>query len=78
MDILPTNSINIITIAFKVLFVIAGCMIVAVNYLHTKEARKMESKLSIALPGSVHLAMSMQLLLSILFLFVTTIFLLIF
>lgn len=75
---MPTNATQMITIAFKVLFVIAGGMIVVVNYLHTKEARKMERKLSVSLPGSVHLAMSLQLLLSVLFLFVMTLFLLIF
>lgn len=75
MDILPTNSLQVIVIAFKILFVIAGCIIVAINYLHAKESRKMENKLSISLPGSIRLAMSLQIFLSILFLFVTTVFL---
>lgn len=75
MDILPTNSLSVITIAFRVLFVISGIIIVVVNYLHVKEAKKMEDKLSISLPGSIQLAMSMQLILSIIFLFATTAFL---
>lgn len=72
MDILPTNIVPMITTSFKAIILIGACAIVAVNYFHTKEARKMERKLSINLPGSVSLAMSLQMLLSVAFLFVAT------
>lgn len=72
MDILPTETVQVITISFKALFVVIGALVVLVNYFHSKEAVKMERKLSIALPGSVHLAMSAQLVLSLIFLFATT------
>lgn len=72
MAILPTEAVRVITLSFKALFVVAGGIIVIINYFHNKEAIKMERKLSISLPGSVHLAMSLQLLLSIVFLFAAT------
>lgn len=68
MDILPTSLTIVIIATFKILFIIIALIIVVVNYLHTNEAKKMERRLSVSLPGSVHLAMSFQLVLSIMFL----------
>ena len=78
MDILPTNILNLMVSMIKVFFVLAGLIIVGLNYFHTKEARKMEKKLDVPLPISVNLGMSFQFILSIIFLFLTTIFLFIF
>lgn len=78
MDILPTETVHVITLSFKLFFVVAGGIMVLVNYIHSKEANKMERKLSIALPGSVHLAMYLQLLLSCGFLFAATMILFLF
>lgn len=78
MDILPTNIIPVIENSFKILVVVVGGVVVAINYFHTKEAKKMERKLNIALPGSVHLALSLQMLFSISFIFIATFFFLFF
>lgn len=73
MDILPTNILFVLTLSFKILFVIVGIIIVLVNYLHASEARKMERRLSVHIPGSVHLAMSLQLYLSAFFVLLASI-----
>ena len=76
MDILPTEVLTVVTTAFKVLFVIVAGVVVLVSYFQAKEARKMEQKLRIALPGSVGLSMSVQLMLSLSYLILATLFLL--
>jgi hypothetical protein len=63
--------------SFKILVLIVGSVVVAINYFHTKEAKKMERKLNIALPGSVHLAMSLQMFFSISFIILATLFFLV-
>lgn len=76
MDILPADVLDIIETAFKVLFLTIGGMVILISFFQTKEARKMEKKLRIALPGSVGLAISVQLVLSAVFLFIVMAFLL--
>lgn len=68
MDLLPTNILPMIILSFKIVMIIGACAIVAINYFHTKEAKKMERKLSVAFPGSVNLAMSLQMFVSAAFL----------
>lgn len=77
MDILQPSTLNAVTLAFKVLFFIAGSLILLINYFQSKEAAKMERKLNIALPGSMQFAISFQLLASIIFVF-ASIFILLF
>lgn len=78
MDILPINVTMIFIPILKFIVVIAAVGVVLINYFHSKEAMKMEKKLEVLLPGSIHLAISIQLFLSILFLFASTVVLLIF
>ena len=78
MDLLPTETLKVIVLSFKTLFLIMGVILVLINYFHSKEAKKMERKLSVGLPGSVTLAMSLQLLFSVAFLFAATILLFLF
>ena len=78
MDFLPAETIKLIATLSKVAFIIIGCGIVTVNYFHMKEARKMEKRLSVELPRSVSLAISVQLGMSIIFAFALTVFLFIF
>lgn len=73
MDIVPTNIVPMIVTSFKIVILIGALAIVAINYFHTKEAKKMERKLNIAFPGSVNLAMSLQMLLSLAFLIVSVV-----
>lgn len=73
MDILPTNILSPIVISVKILIITIGCAIAILNYFHQKEAKKMEKKLRIGLPGSVSLAMTAQTGLSVIFLFIATI-----
>jgi uncharacterized membrane protein YidH (DUF202 family) len=75
MDIIPTDALKIAETGIKIFFVLAAGVIITLNYFHTKEAKKMERKLDVALPGSIHLAMSVQFLLTIIFLFLATAFL---
>lgn len=76
MDIVPANILPMIVTSFKIVIVLGAGAIVAINYFQNKEAKKMERKLSISLPGSVTFAMSLQMLISVAFLFVTIILLL--
>ncbi|MDO8269425.1 MAG: hypothetical protein Q7T54_02005 [Candidatus Levybacteria bacterium] len=69
MELLSTETLNIIATFFKVFYLFAAGLMVVVSYFQMKEAQKMENKLQIALPGSVDFAMSAQLIFSILFLF---------
>lgn len=73
MDILSTETIGVIVSFFKVTFIFFGAILVIVKFFYTKETRKMEKKLQIYLPGSVQLAMAVELSLAILFLFVSTV-----
>lgn len=75
MDIFPAELIRIATFLFKSLFLLIGVFVFAVNYFQAREASKIESKLSVSLPGSVHAAMSFQLLLSLLFVIAMSLFL---
>lgn len=67
MDILPTSVISTIEFSLEIFIVIAASIILAFNYFHGKEARKMERKLNISLPGSVSLALNFQMILSFVF-----------
>lgn len=78
MDILSTETIKLITSGIKTIFIFAGVVLIGINYFHAKESKKMERKLDIVLPGSVNMMMSVQLLLSIAFLILSTVFLFIF
>lgn len=78
MDILPINIANTVLFILKLLLILTAAIIAAISYFHNKEARKMEGKLRVALPGSVQLVMSMQLIFSIVFLFAATLVLLVF
>lgn len=73
MDILSTETIRMISTFLKFFFVIFGAFLVILKFFYTKETRKMERKLRIYLPGSVQMAMSVELSLEILFLFVSTV-----
>lgn len=77
MDILPTEVLTTVAMAFKVFFIIIAGIIVLIGYFQAKEAHKMESKLRIVLPGSVGLAISVHLILSVIFLFIGAVFILI-
>lgn len=70
--IIPTETLASITAVFKVLFFAGAGIMMLISYFHIKEARKMENKLKVVLPGSVSLAMSIQLILSIVLLFLST------
>lgn len=78
MDILPADALNVVSSAFKILFFITAGIIVLISYFQAKEARKMESKLKISLPGSVNLAISLQLGLSFVALFASIVVLILF
>ncbi len=78
MDIQVTNIMGAIIISFKIILLLAGCMVALVNYFQIKEANKMEDKMSIALPSAVHFGMTAQFLLSVAFVFASTIYLFIF
>lgn len=67
MDIFPTELVHTFSILIKIVFLVIGTLLVAVNYFQTHEALKVEKRLNIALPGSVHFVMGFQLLLSIIF-----------
>lgn len=68
MDILPEDILKIVALSFKILLVLGASAIAIVSYFQAKEARKMERKLQIAIPGSVSIAMSMHFVVSLIFL----------
>lgn len=76
MDMLPTSVISVVELSLQALIVISAVVIFAFNYFQVKEARKMERKLNMFLPGSVGLAMSLQTTASIAFLVLAAAFLL--
>jgi len=78
MDILTTNMTNGIVTSFKIIFVIAGCIVALVNFFQIKEATNMERKMSIPLPTGVHFGMTLQFLLSVVFVFASTIYFFVF
>lgn len=65
-------------VSFKIIFLLIGCIVALVNYFQIKEANKMEDKMSVALPAAVHFSMTAQFLLSVVFVFVSTVYLFIF
>lgn len=75
MDTLLANVISIIKFSLETFIVITASIILVFNYFQAKEARKMERKLNISLPGSVSLALNVQMILSLLFLIAALIFL---
>ena len=73
MDMLPANIISMFIFSLKTIILLTSAIVVAINYFHSREARKMESKLNVVIPGSIQLVLSFQLIISIIFLFVATI-----
>ena len=81
METMDTSTINImsmVTTSFKIVFVLAGCVVALISYFQIKEANKMEGKMSIMLPVRVHFGMTMQFLLSVIYVFASTIYLFVF
>lgn len=78
MNLPIADIIQSASFVLKIIFLIASCAIVGISYFHAKEAKKMEAKLSVGLPGSVHIVMTVQLFLSVVFVFLATIFLFLF
>lgn len=78
MDIIPTSALSTIVTSFKILFIVIGVIVVAINYFQEKEARKMERKLSIELPQSIHIVLSTQIVISFIFLGLTLVLLIFF
>lgn len=73
MDILPGNVLGTTAFVLKVLFLAAAGFLVLLSYFEAKEAQKMERKLSIAMPGVVTFAISLQFVVSIIFLAVSAV-----
>lgn len=78
MDALIANMANPIIFILKIVLVVGGCFVALINYFHIKEANKMQKKMDIALPSGVGFGMSVQLLLSVVFVFASTVYLFIF
>ncbi len=78
MVIQVINIMGTVIISFKIILLLAGCIVALVNYFQIKEANKMEDKMSIALPAAVHFGMTAQFLLSVVFVFASTVYLFIF
>lgn len=68
MEILSTETVRTITSIIKVAFVVMGVLIIVAHFFYSKETEKMENKLQIFLPGSVRIAMTIELILAFLFL----------
>lgn len=68
MEILSTETVRTITSIIKIAFVIMGVLIIVAHFFYSKETEKMENKLQIFLPGSVRIAMTIELILAFLFL----------
>jgi hypothetical protein len=77
MDI-QANLMNAIITTIKIIFLLAGGIIALIHYFQIKEANKMERKMSITLPAAVHFSMTVQLVVSLIFVFASTIYLFIF
>lgn len=69
MDIFPTEFAKMSLTLLKVVFLLSGSIIAAVSYFHVRETKKIEKRMEISLPGSVHVMMSAQLLFSTIFVF---------
>lgn len=78
MDISLANFITMFLLILKIGILLAASILAGISYFHSKEAKKMEGKLQVAMPGSVQLAMSIQLIFSVAFLFGATLLLLVF
>lgn len=71
MDILPDDVLKMVIVSFKILLAFVASLVTLVSYFQAKEARKMEHKLQIAIPGSISIAMSMHFAVSLVFLAVS-------
>ena len=77
MDILA-NLMDALITSSKIVFVLAGVIIALIHYFQIKEANKMEGKMSVTLPAAVHFGMTAQFIISVVFVFASTIYLFIF
>lgn len=69
MDIFPIEFAKVSLVLLKVAFLLIGSTLAAISYFHVRETNKMEKRLKISLPGSIHVMMSAQLLFSTAFVF---------
>lgn len=76
MDMFPIEFLKISGSFFKYLFFVIGSAVFAINYFQAREAKNIEQKLKVNLPGSVHAVLSFQLILSLIFVFAMLIILL--